>query len=43
MAALQNTNNGRERLRGEGDEIKYIDLRCERGLAVGFAKGRRQA
>ena len=29
-----------ERLRGEGDQIKFIDLRFERGQAVGFRKVR---
>ena len=32
-----------ERLRGEGDHIKFIDLRFERGQVVGFGKERRQA
>ena len=27
-----------ERLRGEGDQIKFIDLRFERWQAVGFRK-----
>ena len=27
-----------ERLRGEGDQIKFIDLRIERWQAVGFRK-----
>ena len=31
-----------ERLRGEGDQIKFIDRRFERGLVVGFGKGRRR-
>ena len=31
-----------ERLRGEGDKIKFIDLRFERGQVVGFRKARRQ-
>ena len=30
------------RLRGERDEIKFIDLRFERRKIVGFGKGRRQ-
>ena len=30
-----------ERLRGEGDNIKFIDLRFERGQVVGIGKGRR--
>ena len=29
-------------LRGEGDEIKFIDLRFERWYVVGFGKGRRK-
>ena len=31
----------RERLRGEGDEIKFIDLLFERRQVVGFRKARR--
>ena len=31
-----------ERLRGEGDQIKFIDLRFERWLVVGFRKARRR-
>ena len=31
-----------ERLRGEGDKIKFIDLRLERGQVVRFRKVRRQ-
>ena len=31
----------RERLRGEGDQIEFIDLRFARGQVVGFRKGRR--
>ena len=31
-----------ERLRGEGDQIKFIDLRFERWRAVGFRKARRR-
>ena len=31
----------REKLRGEEDEIKFVDLRLERGKVVGFGKGRR--
>ena len=31
-----------ERLRGEGNKVKFIDIRLERGEAVGFRKGRRQ-
>ena len=30
-----------ERLRGEGDQIKFIDLRSERWLVVRFRKARR--
>ena len=30
------------RLRGEGDEIKFIDLGFESGQVVGFRKGRRR-
>ena len=29
-------------LRGEGDKIKFIDLRFERWQVVGFSKGRRK-
>ena len=29
-----------ERLRGERDQIKFIDLRIERWQAVGFGKGK---
>ena len=29
-----------ERLRGEGDKIKFIDLGFERGKVVGFGKGK---
>ena len=29
-----------ERLRGEGDQITFIDLRFERWQVVGFKKGR---
>ena len=29
-----------ERVRGEGDPIKFIDLRFERGQALGFRKAR---
>ena len=32
-----------ERLRGERDQIKFIDLRFERWQVVGFRKARRQA
>ena len=31
-----------ERLRREGDKIKFIDLRFKRGQAAGFGKGRRR-
>ena len=31
-----------ERLRGERDQIKFIDLRFERWQAVGFGKGKRR-
>ena len=31
-----------ERLRTEGDQIKFIDLRFERWQVVGFRKARRQ-
>ena len=31
-----------ERLRGEGDQIKFIDLRLERWQVVGSRKGRRR-
>ena len=31
-----------ERLRGERDQIKFIDLRFERWQVVGFRKARRQ-
>ena len=31
-----------ERLRGERDQMKFIDLRLERGQVVGFRKGRRR-
>ena len=36
------TKEGRERLRGEGDKIEFIDLRFERGQVVGFGKERRK-
>ena len=29
-----------KRLRGEGDKMKLIDLRCERGQVVVFGNGR---
>ena len=31
-----------ERLRGQRDQIKFIDLRFERGKFVGFRKARRR-
>ena len=31
-----------ERIRGEGDKIKFIDLGFQRGKVVEFRKGRRQ-
>ena len=31
-----------KRLRGEGDQIKFIDLRFERWQVVGLRKGRRR-
>ena len=31
-----------ERLRGERDQIKFIDLRFERWQVVGFGNGRRR-
>ena len=31
-----------ERLRGEGDQIKFIDFRYERWQVVGFRKARRR-
>ena len=33
---------GSEMLRGEGDQIKFINLRFEIWQVVGFMKGRRQ-
>ena len=30
------------RLRGEGDKIKFLDLRFERGQVAGFEKARRR-
>ena len=30
-----------EMLRGEGDKIKFIDLRFKRGQVLGFRKGRK--
>ena len=32
-----------ETIKGEGDQIKFIDLRFERWQVVGFRKARRQA
>ena len=41
--AKQERNKGESaRLRGEGDKIKFIDLRFERGQVVGFGKGGRK-
>ena len=31
-----------EQLRGEGDKVKFIDLRFERGQVVGLRKARRK-
>ena len=31
-----------ERVRGERDQIKFIDLRFERGQVAGFGKARRR-
>ena len=31
-----------ERLKGEGDQVKFIDFRFGRGQALGFRKGRRR-
>ena len=36
----QRKKEKRERLRGKGDKIKFIDLRFEREQVVGFGKGR---
>ena len=30
-----------ERLRGEGDQAKFIDIRFDRGQVVGFMEGRK--
>ena len=38
----QKKKEEREMLRGEGDQINFIDLRFERGQVVGFRKARRQ-
>ena len=35
-------NEESERLRGEGDKMKFIYLGFERGQVVGFRKGRRR-
>ena len=37
----QRKNEESKRLRGEGDKIKFIDLRFERWQVVRFRKGRR--
>ena len=34
------TKGGREKLRGEGDKIKFIGFGFERGQVVGFWTGR---
>ena len=36
----QKWKNAGKWLRAEGDKIKFIDLRFERGQVVGFRKGR---
>ena len=36
------TKEESERLREEGGQIKFIDIRFERRQAVGFGKGRRR-
>ena len=38
----QRKRDERKRLRGEKDQIKFIDLRFERWQAVRFRKARRQ-
>ena len=38
----QRKKEGSKRLRAEGDKIKFIDLRFERGQVVRFRKARRQ-
>ena len=35
------TKEERERLKGKGDKIKFVDLRFDRAHIVGFEKGRR--
>ena len=36
------TKEESESLRGEGDQIKFIDLRFERGQVIRFRKARRR-
>ena len=38
----QQRNKESERIRGEGDQIKFIDFRFERDQVVGFGKGRKR-
>ena len=38
----QRKKEGSKKLRGEGDQIKFINLRFERWQAVRFRKGRRR-
>ena len=38
----QRIKEGSERLRGEGDQIKFIDLRFARGQVVGFGQRKRK-
>ena len=38
----QRKKEERERLRGEGDQVRFIDLRFERRQVVGPRKSRRQ-
>ena len=40
--AQQRKKEESERLRGEGDQIKFIDLRLERWQIVGLIKARRR-
>ena len=40
---LQWKKEDSERMTGEGDKIKFIDLGFERGQVVGFWKGRKEA
>ena len=40
IQSLKHENS--ERLRGDRDRIKFIDLIFERGQVVGFSKGRRR-